>query len=631
MKKTVPPGRTARRIIPACAVTALAFLQLRAGADISETATVLPPVVVSATRTPEAPQTLGTAVDVITSSELAREQIDSLKQALGGMPGAPAIATGQNGGVTSLFLRGANSNQTLFLVDGIRFNDPNTDYAVFLGGARAGGKDTLEIARGPQSTLYGGEAIGGVVSLRAEKGTGAPTEELSAETGSFGTVQGAAAAQGEAGGWAYNLSAAGGHTRNARPNNALNDGSLALRLDHALTQTFSAGLTVRGFLSRYGDPGDRFTNDPNDQDREDNWLGTVFLDARPVENFTSHLILGGQNRRFVSEMPAPNPPFFGPSQTTIVTNRRGVVDWQNTVSLPASNRLTAGLTAEANTTRDTGFGAIDKREKLFAIFAEDEWSPVENVFLTGGLRHDHFDTYGGATTGRATAAWLPLPQTLKLRASYGTGFRSPGFLDLYGRSPFYVGNPNLRPEHAHGWDAGADYYLPEKRGTLGATYFQTDFTDLIVTDFTVFPSTTKNVGRARTRGLELSARASLPGAIEARLAYTYLDAVNLSTQQRLLRRPRHSAGLDLWHDFGGGVSAGAGLNIVAGREDIDAQTFAQINGEDYTVARVYAAWQVTPALALKARLENALNEKYEEVNGYPARGFGAFGGAELKF
>src|SRR5581483_5315244 len=120
-------------------------------------------------------------------------------------------------------------------------------------------------------------------------------------------------------------------------------------------------------------------------------------------------------------------------------------------------------------------------------------------------------------------------------------------------------------------------------------------------------------------------------AIEARLAYTYLDAVNLSTQTRLVRRPRHSAGLDLWHDFGGGVSVGAGVNIVAGREDIDAQTFAQINGEDYTVARLYAAWQVTPSLALKARLENALNEKYEEVNGYPARGFGAFGGAELKF
>ena len=631
MKNTPSPERIARRIIPACALVALAFTQLRAGPDTPETATVLAPLVVTATRTPEAPQRIGTAVDTISAADLAREQISSFKDALGGVPGAPAFATGQDGGVTSLFLRGANSNQTLFLVDGIRFNDPNTDYSVFLGGASIGAKDTLEVAHGPQSTLYGGEAIGGVVSLRAEKGSGAPTEQVSAEAGSFGTVRGTAAAQGAAGAWAYNFSASGGHTRNSRPNNSFDDGNLALRLDRALTDTFSAGATVRGFLSRYGDPGDRFTNDPNNTDREDNWLGTVFLDVRPVKNFTSHLILGGQNRRFVSEMPAPNPPFFDPSQTTVVTNRRGVIDWQNTVSLPAANRLTAGLTAEANTTRNTGFGAIDRREKLFAVFAEDEWSPVKNVFLTAGLRHDHFDTYGGATTGRATAAWLVVPQTLKLRASYGTGFRSPGFLDLYGRSAFYVGNPNLQPEHARGWDAGADYYLPEKRGVLSATYFQTDFTDLIESDFSVFPSTTENIGRARTSGLELSAKVNLPGMIEARLAYTYLDAVNRSTRTRLLRRPRHSADLDLWHDFGGGMSAGAGVKVVAGREDIDAQTFAQIDGEDYTVARVYAAWQATPELALKARIENALNEKYEEVNGYPARGFGAFGGAEFKF
>ncbi|HTQ30536.1 MAG TPA: TonB-dependent receptor [Opitutaceae bacterium] len=629
MKNNLPPVRVAHRVISACALAALAFTQLRA--DAPDTATVLAPLVVTATRTPEAPQTLGTAVDTISAADLAREQVDSLKDALGGVPGAPAFATGQAGASTSLFLRGANSNQTLFLVDGIRFNDPNTDYAVFLGGATVGAKDSLEIARGPQSTLYGSEAIGGVVSLRTEKGAGAPTGQVSAEAGSFGTIEGTAAAQGADGAWAYNFSAGGGRTRNARPNNSFDDGNVVLRLDRALTDKFSAGLTLRGFLSRYGDPGDRFTDDPNNEDREDNWLGTVFVDARPTENFTSHLTLGGQDRRFVSDNPAPNPPYFSPAETTVVTNHRAVLDWQNTVSLPAANRLTAGLTAEANTTRNTGFGDIDRREKLFAVFAEDEWSPVENVFLTGGLRHDHFDTYGGATTGRATAAWLVVPQTLKLRASYGTGFRSPGFLDLYGRSTFYVGNPNLRPEHARGWDAGADYYLPEKRGALGATFFQTDFTDLIVTNFSVFPSTTENVDRARTQGVEFSAQASLPGAIEVRAAYTYLDAIDRSTQTRLVRRPRHSADLDLWHDFGGGVSAGAGVKIVAGREDIDAQTFAQIDGEDYTVARVYASWQATPHLALKARIENALDEKYEEVNGYPAPGFGAFGGAELKF
>jgi vitamin B12 transporter len=224
-----------------------------------------------------------------------------------------------------------------------------------------------------------------------------------------------------------------------------------------------------------------------------------------------------------------------------------------------------------------------------------------------------------------------VPKTLKLRASYGTGFRSPSFIELYAQSAFFVGNPHLQPEHARGWDAGADYYLPGNRGTLSATFFQTDFHNLIVGNFNVFPSTEANVDQARTRGVELSTKFKLPGAVEAQLAYTYLDAVDLTQMTRLVRRPRNSGSADVWHDFGHGVSVGAGVKVVRDRQDIDAQTFAQVEDPDYTVARVYAAWQVTKSLALKVRIENALDKQYEEVNGYPALGFGLFAGAELKF
>ena len=636
MKTNSILARTARRGLLACAFAALALNQIRADDDALIFAKFPPPqqlgtFIVTATRTPADPQALGTVVDQVSAADLARRQISSLKDALGSVPGAPTSASGQAGAIDSIFLRGANSNQTLFLVDGIRFSDPNTDYSVFLGGASVGAGDTIEVAHGPQSTLYGGEAIGGVVSLRAQKGAGAPTGQVSAEAGSFGTVDGSASVQGEQGQWAYNVSASGGRTRNQRPNNSFDSGNIVLRLDRKISSAVSVGGTLRGFNSVYGDPGDRFTNDPNNFERENNWLGTIFIEATPCEYFSSRLTIGGQDRRLVSVDPAPNPPFFGPSQTTILTNRRVVLDWQNTVVLPARNRLTAGLTAEENTTRNTGFGAINQRQKLFAVFADDEWSPFRNVFLTGGLRHDHFDTFGNATTGRATAAWLVVPQTLKLRASYGTGFRSPSFLDLYAKSAFFVGNPHLRPEHARGWDAGVDYYLAKNRGILSATYFQTDFHDLIESNFSVFPSTEANVDQARTRGVELAAKVALPDAVEAQLAYTSLEATDLTTRMRLLRRPRNSASADVWHDFGGGVSAGLGLKFVDRRADIDAQTFAQTEDPDYTLVRVYAAWQVTKSLALKVRVENALDKKYEEVNGYPALGFGVYAGAEWKF
>jgi vitamin B12 transporter len=157
------------------------------------------------------------------------------------------------------------------------------------------------------------------------------------------------------------------------------------------------------------------------------------------------------------------------------------------------------------------------------------------------------------------------------------------------------------------------------------------YDNLIVFNFGVFPGTTANVEEARTRGVELAGRFTLPGAVSVRLAYTYLEAENLSQGIRLLRRPRNSGSLDLWHDFGRGFSAGTGVAFAAGRKDVHAATFATIDGEDYTVVRVYGAWQVHHRLAVKARVENLLDEAYEEVHGYPQPSVGAFAGVEWKW
>jgi len=585
----------------------------------------LPPYVTTATRTPVDAQTIGSAIEVFSAADLARRQINSLAGALGSAPGAPLFASGANGAVTSLFLRGANSNQTLFLVDGLRLNDPNTDYAVFLGGACVGACDSLEIAHGPQSTLYGGEAIGGVVSLRAQRGRGAPAGRASVEAGSFGTVQGALAAQGERGASAWNFSALGGHTDNDRANNQFDSATTALRLDHKVSDRFAVGSTVRWFHGVYGDPGDRYTNDPDNETREENVLATAFATVTLAPAWTAHAVLGGQDRRFVAESPRAGRP----TAFTVVKNRRGVLDAQSTFSGLEWQRITGGVTAEANHTRNTGFGDINKKQTLLAVFAQDEFSPRDDVFLTAGLRNDDFDTFGRATTGRATAAWLVAHRTLKFRASYGTAFRSPSFLDLYGQSAFYVGNPNLRPERARGWDGGVDCYLPNQRGTLAVTWFQTRFNDLIAS--TANFRSVENIQRARTEGVEVSARINVAAATELHASYTYLEARNLTADTRLLRRPRQRGSVDVWQDFGRGVSGGAGVAFAAHRRDVNARTFATIDGEDYTVARIYAAWQVTPRLAVKARIENLLNERYEEVNGYPALGFGAFGGVEWKW
>ncbi|HZZ17987.1 MAG TPA: TonB-dependent receptor plug domain-containing protein, partial [Opitutaceae bacterium] len=191
----------------------------------------LEPVVVIATRTPADIRTLGSAVDQVSSDDLSRQQIDTLAGALGGIPGTPMFANGAQGSNISIFTRGANSDQTLFMVDGIRLNDANTDYAVFLGGARLGATDSIEIARGPQSTLYGSEAVGGVISIQAQKGAGAPTDDFSLEAGSFGTVQGTISGQGAQDQWAWSVTGSGSYTSNQRQNNDFTSDDLVLRLD----------------------------------------------------------------------------------------------------------------------------------------------------------------------------------------------------------------------------------------------------------------------------------------------------------------------------------------------------------------------------------------------------------------
>jgi vitamin B12 transporter len=588
--------------------------------------TPLDPFLVVATRTPADIRTLGTAVDLITASDLSRQQITTPAAALGGVPGAPLFANGAIGSDASIFTRGSDSDQTLFLVDGIRLNDANTDYAVFLGGARLGATDTIEIARGPQSTLYGSEAVGGVISIQAQKGTGEPAGEISIEGGTFDTVAGSLDAQGAEGKWAWSLSGSGSHTANDRTNNDFDSGNVVLRLDRDISGNTSIGATLRGFEGKYGDPGDIYTNDAYAYERESNWLGTVFADFRPDPEWTAHVTVGGQDRRYLSFDEVPG--IF--TETTVVQNRRGVLDAQATFAGIDQHKVTAGITTEAETTQDDGYGNIDQRQTFFAAFAEDEWHPVASTYLTAGARYDDFDTFGTSVTGRVTAAWLSPDRSVKLRASYGSGFNAPSFLELFGVDTGFVGNPDLKPERSRGGDAGIDFYLPKGAGSLSATWFRNDYTNLIVYDFSVYPGTTANVGRSRTDGLELEAKLRLGAGFELHAAYTYLNADDLTDGIRLLRRPRNSGSADLWRDFGGGWSGGVGVQVVADRQDVDALTFLTVNDPDYTVVRIYAAWRASPRLALKARVENALNEKYQPVNGYPALGLGAFGEVDWK-
>jgi len=583
----------------------------------------LEPVVTTATRVPESSAIIGTAIDSLSGADSAREQLTTLAEALWQSPGAPNFATGRTGASDSLFLRGANSDQVLFLVDGVRFSDANTNYGPFLGSWQTGITDHLEIARGPQSTLYGSDAVGGVVSLTTPAGTGKTSQSLEIEGGSFGTVDGQANVQGVVQKWAYNASLSGGETDNNRANNEFKSANAVIRIDRFLTNNLAVGATLRGLDAKYGDPGDIYTNDPYDHEKEQDLLGTLFATDKFGDNFSGKLTVGGHYRRFVS---------YEPGFAEQARDLRGVIDGQITGRLTQHNSITAGFDLETGQASDNGFGVIDHHDDLIGLFAEDEFSPFTNIYVTAGLRHDDYSTYGSANTGRATLAWLGPSHIIKLRGSYGTGFNSPSFLDLYARDPSFVGNPSLQPEHSSGWDAGFDFYLPEDpTQVLSVTWFHTDYRNLIEDNFDVYPATTYNVGAARTEGLEVGWKTHLAGAIQTKIAYTYLRARDTTDDTPLLRRPRSSGSADLFLDLKNGWTVGAGGQYVSSRSDIDAMTYDTVQDPGYTTVRAYVRWQYNARLSLHARVENGLNRVYYPVNGYPALPRGFYGGADWKF
>jgi len=590
-------------------------------------------VVVTAALDEQPEEETSSSVTVIGQDEIEERQATSVEELLRTVPGVTVVRSGSPGKATSVFMRGTESDQTLVLWNGIELNDPffgSFDWA-FLP---TDGVERVEVVRGPASARYGSEAIGGVVQVLTRS---APGTSLRLEGGAEDFLRGALTASAQAG--PVHLDVAG-HVRRGRgrvDNDFFDGEELAVRADWAASDTTAIGLVARANDSTIGVPYD-FLGNPSPERTQDRQTRQV---AVPVTWRSGPWKVDAQLSHTQTALlfADPNDPFTGSDTDADRDGARVVGSYVVREGLWAA--VGADWERDEVTNRPTSpqvGGALDNAtQETWSTFGQLFWDSGPVAFDLG-VRRDDNDTFGAETTLRA-AATAPLGAGFRLRGSYAEGFRAPSLGDLY--YPGF-GNPDLRPETSDSVEVGLDWASsrPGRSATdttgsaetagaawrLGMTAFSIDLDNLIVFDFV--RSLPLNIGRARSRGLELSVERT-GRRLSGRLGATYQEPEDLTTGEQLLRRPQKSASLVVaWHPrwLPARASAlSATVDHVGSRPGLGAELDA------YTTVGFAASWHLTERIEPTLRVENLLDEQYEEAVGFPAFGRRVIGGVRFNF
>ena len=606
-------------------------------------ATNTPPII-TVTKNAQSDFQVGSAFSRIDAVEINRSQQDSLLDVLNITPGIQAIGSGAPGGFGEVMIRGNGPSQTLILVNGVKVNTGiNQDAFPFLTYAGSKGLRKIEIVRGPQSSLYGSESIGGVISLDTQRGEGEPGVNLFGEFGSFSTFNEGVNSQGEIGNFAYFASYENLSTQNDRPNNDYQSNRYAMRLDYQSMENLSIRFNFTGQVGEYQEPGsvriqDYGNNNPGQFTVGETNILSLMVDWRPIEFWTQKFTLGGSFQRYSLTDPA-YPGNFGTDSKVINDSANYCTDWMNVFQISRQNRLSLGISFDAYTgdfysAYGSSFGTSStfmptQSQTDVAFYLQDEWELVKNLFLTGAVRYDRYSQAGSALTYRLTSAYLVEKTNTKFRGSYGTGFKAPSLLQLYSQDQYYLGNLDLAPEKSIGWDAGIDQYFLKEQVKLSATYFQNYIDNIIVveTDPTTFLGTFENMDTANNHGVELSAEISLFKKWNTRVAYTYME----TTVMTQFPEQKNMISLDTNYLLTPKWLIGCGVTYVGGRTQKDYAAGMVVEMPDYATLRAYTRYKINEYAAVMARVENVTNSSYETNLGYPALPIGFYGGVELKF
>jgi vitamin B12 transporter len=586
-------------------------------AALAAQAPVSEDVLVTATLSPEQEQDLGAATTVITREDIERSGRISALELLRSVPALDVVQSGSDGSVTSVFLRGTNSTQTLVLVDGARVNSPYFPGYDF-SGLTTENIERIEIVRGPFSALYGSDAVGGVIQIFTRPTQTGFSGGAEAEGGNAGQASASAFVTGGSGPLAAAASYRFANANGDRPNTNWRANNGSARADWTPDESARVSLEASILDGVVGNPGPVGAPNPTARGffREERVALPASFTLSPTNTLSGFLASvwskpkyddsqGGyssQTDARTLQAQVTDTAVFGPQTLT------GIASWSHS---NVTNTDTFGTNLDGQSTTIWGIGIQDQVSLA-------RWS------VAGGVRYDGNSQFGSAVSPRLSLSWLSPDERWKLRAAAGSAFRAPTVGELY--YPF-VGNPDLKPERSVSWEAGAEAYVG-RGGRAEATYFWNDLKDLIEYDFV--SGKDENIARARTQGVEVGWRQQIVSPIAIQATYTYLDAADLTNNQALLRRPHNSAALTVFWQPLTPLSIEVRGLYVGRRPDEDPVAFVDVVDPAYFRMDLFARWQVGQVV-LFVRINNVLDRQYEEAAGYPANGIRASGGAGLKF
>ena len=612
---------------------ALAADETKPGADL------LPETVVTATRTETPSRQIGSSLSVITGTELERRQTRFVSDALRTVPGVSVNRTSSFGSFTDVRIRGAESNQTLVLIDGVEVNDPALGSLFDFGNLLTTDVERIEVLRGPQSVLYGSDAIGGVVNVITKRGERGPTVSGSAEYGSFNSLQSNAAISG--GGKMYNFALAGSHYRtdgiSAADEDAGNEENDPYRNNTVIgTASFRPfdflELNLAGRYQRTKLKTDAFIFSAVDDSSFNNGrerFGRAEAKVTLLDNRWTHSLSGSLfNNKLES-----GGGSFGPGstegdrenlryQTDFKFSTPDIADATHEISFGAERDKEKVLTINS-------FSTVDRKIKSKSYYTLYQMGLWDRLFLTAGGRFDENDFFDDTTTYRATAAFL-FPKTgTKLHSSGGKAVKNPTVFELFGFTSTFSGNPNLKPERSHGFDVGIEQKLFGDRVVADATFFYNRISDLIIG----FGNTAENLsGRSTIKGVELSGRAQVVDGLDVIGSYTWMTTSD-PTGTQLVRRPRHLASLAVNYGFLEKKRANVNLSLTfnGSQQDVAFGPTRRVTLAEYVLLNIAASYRVNDHLEIYARGENLLDQNYQEVFTFGAPGIAGYGGLRLRF